>query len=80
VLALSAVALCSAEDVSQRCLLVRVHKTYPGRILGFFNLDHSGSCQNLMECIHVIVESPCDAVGLDTLSQSFVRKIQNANQ
>ena len=32
-----------------------VHKTFPGRILGFFTLDHSGSCQNLMlmECIHV---------------------------
>jgi hypothetical protein len=59
------------EDVSQHCLSVRVHKTYPGRILGFFNLDHSGSCQNLMECIHVVVESSCDAVGLDTLSQSL---------
>ena len=57
-----------------------VHKTFPGHILGFFNLDHSGSCQNLMECIHVVVESSCDAVSMDTLSQSFVKKIKNANQ
>jgi hypothetical protein len=53
-----------------------VHKTFPGRILGFFNLDHSGSCQNLMECIHVVVESSCDAVSMDTLSQSFVKKFK----
>ena len=53
-----------------------VFKTYPGRILGFFNLDHSGSCENLMECIHVVVESSCDAVSMDTLSQNFVKKFK----
>ncbi len=53
-----------------------VFKTYPGRILGFFNLDHSGSCENLMECIHVVVESSCDVVSMDTLSQIFVKKFK----
>jgi len=56
--------------------VIGVYKTFPGRILGFFNLDHSGSCQNLMECIHVVVESSCDAVSMDTLSQSFVKKLK----
>jgi hypothetical protein len=51
-----------------------VYSTFPGRILGFFNLDHSGSCDNLMECIHVVVESSCKPVSMDDLSQSFIKK------
>lgn len=54
-----------------------VHETYPGRILGFYNLDHhTGSCQNLMESIHVVVESSCVALSMETLSQSFIHKFK----
>ena len=53
-----------------------VYFTFPGRILGFFNLDHSGSCEDLMECIHVVVESSSDPVSMDSLSRSFVKKFK----
>jgi hypothetical protein len=53
-----------------------LYSTFPGRILGFFNLDHSGSCENLMECIHVVVESSCTPVSMDDLSESFIKKFK----
>ena len=58
-----------------------VHKTFPGRILGFFDLDHSaGSCKNLMESTHVVVGSSCDEGFMETLSLSFVKKFKMPTQ
>ena len=51
-----------------------VENTFPACILGFFDMDHSGSGDELMDSNHVVIESSHDVVSMDDLCQSFVKK------
>ena len=53
-----------------------VENTIPAHILGFFDTDHSGSGDELMESVHVVIESSHDVVSMDDLCQSFVEKFK----
>ncbi len=53
-----------------------VENTFPACILGFFDMDHSGSSAELIDSVYVVIESSHDVVSMDALSQSSVKKFK----
>ena len=51
-----------------------VVRTYPAKILGFVNMDHTGLESDSMDSIHVVIQSSKDVVSMETLTREFVSK------
>jgi hypothetical protein len=51
-----------------------VVRTYPAKILGFVNMDHTGIESDSMNSIHAVIQSSKDIVSMETLTTEFVSK------